>query len=88
MKRKDPLQLFKFRFSKLSWICNFFLSLVISYYGNSSKNKKSGQFLSKTMRQIFANRFGIFSLILEPNPLEVVPDFKKAISRTPVDPKG
>ena len=30
MKRKDPLQLFKFRFSKLSCICNFFLSLLIS----------------------------------------------------------
>ena len=29
MKRKDPLQLFKFHFSKLSCICNFFLSLVI-----------------------------------------------------------
>ena len=27
MKRKDPLQLFKFCFSKLSCICNFFLSL-------------------------------------------------------------
>ena len=28
MKRKDPLQLFKFRFSKLSCLCNFFPSLV------------------------------------------------------------
>ena len=29
MKRNDPLQLFKFRFLKLSCICNFFPSLVI-----------------------------------------------------------
>ena len=30
MKRQDPLQLFRFRFSKLSYICNFFLSLVVT----------------------------------------------------------
>ena len=39
MKRKDPFQLFKFRFSKLSSICNFFLSLVITYYGTKNWNR-------------------------------------------------
>ena len=54
------------------------------------------------MRQIFANRFEIFRddkfclyshfrakiSIVTAKPLEVVPDFKKAISRTPLDPEG
>ena len=34
MKRKDSLQLFKFRFSKLSCICNFFPSLCITCTNN------------------------------------------------------
>ena len=31
MKRKYPLQLFEFHSSKLSCVCNFFLSLVITH---------------------------------------------------------
>ena len=46
--------------------CQTFFLLIgrnkfaIGHFGNSLTNKKSGRFLSKTMRQIFSNRFEIF----------------------------
>ena len=65
MNRKDPLQLFKFRFSKLSCICNFFLSLVITYIYLFLSGKNYGQFPTEGIRMnIIGMLMTVFSLMV------------------------